>query len=480
VCIALASVVSAMASLNVALPSIARATHASQTQLEWIIDAYSLIFAALLLPAGAIGDKFGRRRALLVGLTIFGAGSALAMTANGATELIILRGVLGLGASLVMPATLSTITSTFPTAQRTKAVGVWAGVAGGSAVLGLLTSGLVLQVWSWRSVFAVNVVLAIVAIIGTLRVVPESADKNAPKLDLVGAALAVLGLTALVYSIIEAPEAGWLDVHTLVGIAAGLVVLAMFVRWELRTAHPLIDPRLFALRGLSAGTLSVTIQFFAFFGFVFALLQYLQGVRGDSPLMAAVSVLPMAATLMPMSRIAPVLVGRFGARRVNVVGLLIVAAAMVTLAQLDTSSSYWLLVGGLVPLGAGMGLAMTPATSAITEALPKAQQGVGSALNDLARELGGALGIAVLGSVLTAAYRSNLQLPRVPAGVAAKAKDSFAIGNHLGGSIAAHANSAFVTGMHSALYVAAAAALFAAVSVAVLLRKAGMAKSDAS
>jgi len=324
-------------------------------------------------------------------------------------------------------------------------------------------------------VFAVNVVLAIVAIIGTLRVVPESADKDAPKLDVVGAALAVLGLTSLVYSIIEAPEQGWLDVHTLVGVGAGLLVLAGFVMWELRTKNPLIDPRLFRMRGLSAGTLSITIQFFAFFGFVFALLQYMQGVRGDSPLMAAVSVLPMAGALMPMSRIAPILVGRIGARRVNVIGLLVVAAGMVTLAQLDTSSSYWLVVAGLVPLGAGMGMAMTPATSAITEALPKAQQGVGSALNDLARELGGALGIAVLGSVLTAGYRGNLSLPGVPSDVAHQAKDSFAVGNHMGGSIAEHANSAFMTGMHSALYVAAGAALLAAVTVAGLLRKRGAA-----
>lgn len=470
VCLALATVVSAMASLNVALPSIARATHASQTQLEWIIDAYSLIFAALLLPAGAIGDKFGRRRTLIVGLAIFGTGSALAMTVNGATELIILRGVLGLGASLVMPATLSTITSTFPAAQRTKAVGVWAGVAGGSAVLGLLTSGLVLQVSSWRSVFAVNVILAVVAIIGTLRIVPESADENAPKLDLVGAALAVLGLMSLVFSVIEAPNRGWLDAHTVVGIGLGVAVLALFVTWELRQEHPLIDPRLFRLRGLSAGTLSITIQFFAFFGFVFALLQYMQGVRGDSPLMAAVSVLPMAATLMPMSRIAPVLVARIGARRVNVIGLVLVAGGMVTLAQLGTSSSYWLVVGGLVPLGAGMGMAMTPATSAITEALPKAQQGVGSALNDLARELGGALGIAVLGSVLAAGYRGNLHLPGVASDVAARARSSFAVGNHMGGPIADHANSAFMSGMHSALYFAAGAALLAAVGVAALLR----------
>jgi MFS family permease len=197
----------------------------------------------------------------------------------------------------------------------------------------------------------------------------------------------------------------------------------------------------------------------------------MQGVRGDSPLVAAVSVLPMAAALMPTSRIAPVLVARIGARRVNVIGLVVVAAGMVTMARLGTSSPYWMVVAGLVPLGAGMGLAMTPATTAITEALPKAQQGVGSALNDLSRELGGALGIAVLGSVLTAGYRSHLHLADAPTAVAAKAKSSFAIANHMGGQIAGHANTAFMSGMHVALYFAAGAALVAAVTVAGLLRR---------
>src|SRR5580700_3199145 len=282
VCLALAAVVAAMSSLNVALPGIARATHASQTELAWIIDAYSLVFASLLLPAGALGDRYGRRRALLAGLSIFGAGSAVAMTAHSATELIGLRAVLGLGAALVMPATLSTITGTFASEQRTRAVSIWAAVAGGAAVLGLLTSGIVLEVWSWPSVFGLNVILAAAAIAGTIRFVPESADPAAPRLDVSGAVLAVIGMVTLVYSIIEAPSHGWLSARTVAGLAGGLVILAGFVFWEMRRRNPLLDPRVFARRSLSAGSLSIFVQFFAFFGFIFLVLQYLQLIRGDS------------------------------------------------------------------------------------------------------------------------------------------------------------------------------------------------------
>jgi EmrB/QacA subfamily drug resistance transporter len=469
VCIALATVVAATASLNVALPDIARSTHASQTQLEWIIDAYSLIFAAFLLPAGAIGDRYGRRRALVVGLLIFGAGSAVAMTAHSADLLIVLRGVLGFGAALVMPATLSTITSTFPPAERTRAVSVWAGVAGGSAVLGLLASGVLLHFWTWPAVFGLNVILAGLALVGTLRVVPESADSDAPSFDVVGAVVAAVGLLVLVYSIIEAPDHGWLSADTLIGIAMAVVVLYGFVAWERRVAHPMLDPRVFRHRRLAAGSMSILIQFFAFFGFTFIALQYLQLVRGGSPIRAAVSVLPLAATMMPVTRLTPALVARLGARQVCAGGLVLVAAGLFVLAQLDATSSYWLMVAGLVPLGAGMGAAMTPATSAITDALPAAQQGVGSALNDLSRELGGALGIAVIGSILAATYRSHLSLPGVPAPVADHARASLAVAARLGGSVSAQAHTAFISGLHVALLYAAGAALLAAVGVVVLL-----------
>jgi EmrB/QacA subfamily drug resistance transporter len=471
-CVALATVVSAVASLNVALPSIARDTHASQTELSWIIDAYALVFAALLLLGGAIGDRFGRRRALLTGLAVFGAGSAAAMAVDSATWLIAMRAVLGLGAALVMPATLSTITATFPEQQRARAVGTWAGVAGASAILGLLTSGVVLEVWSWRSVFALNVVLAVVAVAATLRVVPESADPDAPRLDLGGALITVVGLSALVYSIIEAPTAGWVSAQTLVGIVAGLAVLAGFVFWELHRAEPMLDPRLFRHRAFASGTLSITLQFFAFFGFIFLVLQYLQLVRHDSPLVAAVSLLPMALGMMPSARgLAPRLVTTLGTRTTCTIGLLLAGAAFGLLTQLDADSSYWLLAGALVPLGAGMGLAMTPATAAVTDTLPADKQGVGSAMNDLARELGGALGIAVLGSVLQSLYRDGVVTTGLPEGVAAQARKSLALADRIGGPVAGSAQQAFVDGMHAAVAVGAGALVLAALTTLVLLRR---------
>jgi EmrB/QacA subfamily drug resistance transporter len=468
VCIALGAVAAAMASLNVALPDLARSTGATQTQLEWIIDAYSLVFAALLLPAGALGDRYGRRRALIAGLVIFGGASAIAMAASSANELIFLRGIIGLGAAFVMPATLSTITGTFPPAARTRAVSVWAAVAGGSALLGLLGTGTLLQWFSWRSAFAVNVVLAVVAITGTVLFVPESSHLDAPRLDAAGAILAITGLTALVFSVIEAPEAGWASARTLGGIGGGLTVLAVFVAWELRVAHPMLDPRHFRSRRLSAGALSIFIQFFAFFGFTFVCLQYLQGVRGDSPQGAALSVLPLSLSMMPTARITPKLAARFGARPVCVTGLILVAAGLAVISRVGVSSPYWLLVAGLIPLGIGMGAAMTPATAAITEGLPAEQQGVGSALNDLSREVGGALGIAVIGSIVTAVYRSNLQLTGVPAGLASKARGSFALAIHAGGPVKATAATAFTDGIHVGLLYAAGAAIIAAITVAVL------------
>jgi len=470
-CLALATVVSAVSSLNVALPSIARNTHSTQTQLTWVIDAYALTFAALLLLGGAIGDRYGRRRALLVGLVIFGAGSLAAMTATNANVLIAMRGVLGLGAALVMPATLSTLTSTFPAEEKGRAIGIWAGVAGASAILGLLCSGLLLEQWSWRSVFVLNVVLVAAAVAGTLFAVPESADPDASKLDVVGAIITVVGLGALVYSIIEAPDVGWASVRTLAGFAIGLVVLGCFIAWELTQSNPLLDPRLFRHRAFASGTISISVQFFAFFGFLFLVLQYLQLVRDDSPLIAALSLIPMALAMMPCARAAPLLAARAGSRTVCVTGLVLIAGALVVLAQLSTHNPYWLLFAGILPLGAGMGLAMTPATTAITEALPLAQQGIGSAMNDLSRELGGAFGIAVLGSILQSAYRSHLPLVGLPKPVADQARSSLALASRLGSPVTNQAKAAFTDGIHSALLCAAAAAAVAAIAVLALLRQ---------
>ena len=440
VMLALATVVSAVASLNVALPSIARDTHATQTQLSWVIDAYALVFAALLLLGGAVGDRYGRRRALVTGLVIFGGGSLAAMAVSDPGWLIALRGVLGLGAALVMPATLSTTTSTFPDEQRARAVGAWAGVAGASAIL------------------------------GALRFIPESADPDAPRLDLLGAVLTVAGLGVLVYSIIQAPTQGWGSARTLGGIALGVVVLIGFIGWELTRTHPLLDPRLFAHRAFTAGTVSIGLQFFAFFGFVFLVLQYLQLVRGNSPLVAAVSLIPMALAMMPAARlIAPRMSARTEPRRVCVLGLVLIITGLLVLSRLDATSTYWLLLTGLIPLGAGMGLAMTPATTAITDALTRAQQGVGSPMNDLARELGGALGIAVLGSVLQSTYRHQLHPTGLPEPLAERARSSLALASQLDPTITRQAQAAFTDGMQSALLYAAVAVGIAALAVTALL-----------
>jgi EmrB/QacA subfamily drug resistance transporter len=471
VMLSLATVVSAVASLNTAVPSIARDTHAGLTELAWIIDAYALVFAALLLLGGAIGDRYGRRRALSTGLVVFGAGSAAAALASDPNWLIAMRGVLGIGAALVMPATLSTITSTFPAEQRTRAVGAWAGVAGASGIFGLLVSGTLLEAWSWRSVFWMNVVLAVIALVATLAVVPESADPDAPRLDVAGAAITVAGLGIGVYSIIEAPTEGWGSARTLLGLAAAAVILAGFVLWELTRENPLLDPRLFRIRAFSAGALTITLQFFAFFGFVFIILQYLQLVKDDSALVGALSLLPMAFTMMPFARgVAPRLAAKLGPRRVITAGLLLVGVAMLIFSLLDEDSTYWLLLAGLIPFGAGMGLAMTPSTASITDALPADKQGVGSAMNDLARELGGALGIAVLGSLLQSAYRSNLNVENLPGPAAEQAKTSLAVATRISPQVADQARTAFGDGVQSAFLTASIALAVTAVIVAALYR----------
>jgi EmrB/QacA subfamily drug resistance transporter len=469
VSLALAVVVAAMASLNVALPSIAQDTHASQTDLVWVIDAYSLAFASLLLPAGGIGDRYGRRFALIVGLAIFGGASAIAMTAGSSTELIALRAVIGLGAALVMPATLSTITSTFPISKRTRAVSIWAAVAGGAAVVGLLASGALLEVFSWRSIFALNTLLAAIALVGTLRFVPESADPNAPKLDVGGAMLAVATLVALVYSVIEAPTYGWLAARTIFGLVLAMALAVLFIVYELRQSHPLLNPRVFHKRPLSAGTTSTLVQFFAFYGYTFIAMQYLQIVRGDSTLVAAAQVLPLAGAMIPTSRLTPRLTARFGNRKVCAAGLVVLAAGMAILAQLGTDTSYWLMVSGLVVVGIGMGAAMTPATTSITEALPGTEQGVGSALNDLSREVGGAIGIAVLGSILAATYSSHVDVSGLSSQIASQVKNSYAIASKMAAPIPGRVNDAFVSAMHISLLTASGAVLVAAAIVVALL-----------
>jgi EmrB/QacA subfamily drug resistance transporter len=399
VCLALAAVVSAVSSLNVALPDIARATGASTSDLQWVVDAYALVFAGLLLPAGAVGDRLGRRRVLLVGLAVFGGGALVATQLSTASGLIAVRAVMGLGAAMIMPTTLSIITSTFGEDSRDKGVGVWAGVAGGSALIGLLAAGLLLEAFSWPAVFWLNVALAGAGGALTLRFVPAGAHEDA-RLDAGGAVLSALALGGIVYGFIEGPSQGWTSATVVAGFGAGVVLLGAFVAWELRRDAPMLDPRLFGLRGFGAGSLSVFVQFFALFGTIFVLLQYLQFVLRYTPLEAGAALAPAALIMVALAPRVPKLVARVGARRVGPVGLTLIAAGLLVASTMGADASYWHLIGGLVPLGAGMALAAPPATAAIVGSLPDEKQGVASAVNDTAREVGGALGIAVLGSVL--------------------------------------------------------------------------------
>jgi EmrB/QacA subfamily drug resistance transporter len=472
-CLALATVVSAVSSLNVAIPDIARDLRATQTQLQWIIDGYAVVFAGLLLLGGALGDALGRKHLLLAGLAIFSGAAWAALFVDSPAGLIAVRAVMGLGAAAIMPATLSIITNVFPEGERDRAVAVWAGVAGGSALLGLLVSGILLEIFAWQSIFGFAGVLGLVALAAALAVAPNSTAERV-RLDAVGGVASALGLASLVYAIIEGPERGWTDFVTLVAFGAAALLLVAFVVWELRRPEPLLDPRLFRLRGFSAGTASILIQFFALFGFIFVILQYVQFVLGYSPFEAGVALAPTAVLMMALSPRVPKVLERFGPGLVGPVGLLLIAAGFLVFSTAGVDSSYWLLLGGLIPLGVGMALATTPATTAIVSSLPQAKQGVASAVNDVAREVGGALGIAVLGSALTDSYQSGVSdaAAHLPPQLASHAQDALpaalAISQQLGpqgAQLAATAQSAFVDGLGVATLIGAAALACAAIFV---------------
>jgi len=478
VALALMTVVSAVSGLNVALPDLARETGASQTQLTWIVDAYTVVFAGLLLFAGALGDRFGRKHLLTAGLVVFGAAALAGAMTDDPGALIVVRAVMGLGAAGIMPTTLSVITTSFPAEERPKAVGVWVGVAGGGAVLGLFATGLLLEWFAWNSFFVLNVGLAVLALVGTLAVVPDSVDPAADGLDTVGAFLSLVAVGGVVLGIIEGPEQGWGDPLTLGALATGVAAGSLFVLWELKHPHPLLDPRLFRLRGFSAGSLAIAIQFFASFGLFFTVLQYLQFVADLSSLMAAVCLLPLPLVMIPLARNAPRIAARVGYRRIAPVGLGLTAAGLLVISTVGTDFVYGWFAVGLVVFAMGMALAGTPSTTAITEALPHQKQGVASAVNDTARELGSALGIAILGSALNQAYRDGMAeaVRSLPAQAREAALSSIAFTSspqvEAAGAAARPvveaARRSFVDGVHGALVVAAAVALVGAVAVLLL------------
>ncbi len=476
--LALMAVISAVSGLNVALPSLALDTGATQTELTWIVDSYTVVFAGLLLFAGALGDRFGRKLLLATGLVIFGSAAAAGLFVSDPDQLIFVRIAMGIGAAAIMPTTLSVITTSFPEDERPRAIGVWVGIAGGGAVLGLFATGLLLEWFPWTSFFGLNVAIAAVALVGTLAIVPGSVEEDPPALDIVGALLSLVAITAFVFGIIEGPEQGWTDPLTLGALALGIVAGVAFLLWELRQRKPLLDPRLFRNRAFSAGSLTITAQFLSAFGFFFVALQYLQYVTGRSPLEAAMALLPLPFVLLPTARRAPVLMQRIGFRRLGPVGLLSMAVGFLVLSQLQVDSSYWHFLVGLLFFGFGMGLAGTPATTAITSSLPMSKQGVASAWNDTSRELGSAFGIAILGSLLNQGYREGMadvasgvppQLAeRVLGSIAFTASPLVAQAGEAGRVIVEQARVAFVGGVGDAVLAASVILIVAAVSVAVL------------
>ncbi len=482
VALSLMAVVSAVAGLNVALPSLAVDTGASQTQLTWIVDSYTVVFAGLLLIAGALGDRYGRKLLLTVGLLVFGGAAAMGLFVTEPDQLIAVRMVMGVGAAAIMPTTLSVITTSFPEEERGRAIGVWVGIAGGGAIIGLVVTALLLEWFSWSSFFGLNVAFAAVGLIGTLTVVPPSVDKEPPALDVVGAILSFVAIGAFVFGIIEGPERGWTDPLTFGPIVVGIVAGIGFILWELRLEHPLLDPRLFRLRGFSAGSLTLIVQFMASFGFFFVVLQYLQFVTGRSPLEAALAMLPLPFVLIPTARNAPKIAAKIGFNRTGPIGLLATAVGFFILSQLQVDSGYLHFVIGLLFFGFGMGLAGTPATTAITASLPMTKQGVASAWNDTARELGSAFGIAILGSMLNQGYRDGMarvvaDLPeqvaeRMMSSIAFTASPIVGMMGEEGERLVEQAREAFVGGVGDAVLTASIMLLAAAVVVAVVAPRA--------
>ena len=428
IALSLMTVISAVAGLNVALPSIARDLGATQTQLTWIVDAYTVVFAGLLLISGALSDRFGRKNGLVFGLLIYLVVATYGLFVDSVGHLIILRAVMGIGAAFIMPSTLSVITTSFPPEDRSRAVGVWVGVAGGGAFIGLFGSAFLMRYYSWHSFFALNITLALLGLLGALTVVPNSVDTTGKKLDVAGGLISIALVGGLVYAIIEGAELGWSSAHAIAGFAVTAIALPTFIRVELSKDAPLLDPRLFANRGFSMGALSIMLQFFGQFGFIFVGLQFLQFVYGFTPWQAVLKLLLVPFIVLPMSRVAGILSKTIPQKYLGSFGLTFLGIGMYVFSTMPLTFSYVHFWSGLALFAFGMALASTPATTAITNSLPAEKQGVASAVNDVARELGSALGIALVGAILNSTYRSGMaeSVKQLPAQLAENVSHSIA------------------------------------------------------
>jgi EmrB/QacA subfamily drug resistance transporter len=466
--------------LNVALPTIQTDLDASSSELQWIVDSYLLVFAVLLLMAGSLGDRFGRKRALFTGLAIFGAGSLMAAQAGSSDELILWRAVMGIGAAAIMPTTLSIITNIFPKEERPKAIALWAAVAGMGIAIGPVSGGLLIEYFDWSAVFLVNLPIVAFGLIAGAVLIPESRDPEAPRLDFPGFGLSIAGLSAIVWALIEAPERGWTSAPILTAFAAGAAIVAAFIAWELRARQPMLDVSVFRNLRFSAANVSVTFVFFALMGVMYFLTTYLQSVMGYSALEAGVRMVPIAIGVIVAARLSVALTERLGTKIVVAAGLGLVGISLGAFTSVGVDNGYFTKVAGaLTFMGVGMGLAMAPATEAIMGSLPREKAGIGSAMNDVVRELGGTLGVAVLGSIVSTSYASGMEgaTSGLAPGAAEAAGDSVSaahevaaeVGGGGGAQLIALADQAFVDAMTTAAGVGAIVALVGAVFAAIWL-----------
>ncbi|MGW1225575.1 MFS transporter [Streptomyces sp. NPDC002530] len=469
--------------LNVAVKTIASPAPtglgATQSELEWAINSYTLVFAGLLFTAGLLGDRIGRKKILLLGIVLFGAGSALAAMSGSPAELITWRAVMGFGAAFVMPATLAVLMNVFERDEQPKAIGIWAGSVGLGIAIGPITGGLLLEHFWWGSIFLVNVPVVVIAVIAMVVLVPESRDPRPGRLDPVGVVLSVIGLVLLVYGIIRGGElADFTDVSVLLPVLGGLAVLVVFVLHEKRSSSPAIDITYFRKPAFSAAVAAIALVFFALMGVTFFSAFYMQSVRGWSALQSGLLILPLAVAQMVFAPRARHVVARFGARAVCTAGMLAVAAGLAAFALFDADTPVWVMCVVFFVQGTGMAHVMPPVTVAVMQALPREKAGSGSAVNNTFRQVGGALGIAVLGSVLSTVYRGDIEdhLGAVPAAVRDVAGESIeaTLGvaekmGPAGAPLVTAANDAFMSAMHITAFCSAGVAALGALVVALFL-----------
>jgi EmrB/QacA subfamily drug resistance transporter len=469
--------------VNVALPTISRDLSASTSALQWVVDAYTVVFAGLLLVGGNLGDRLGRRRMLQTGLVLFAVFSVGAAQSRTSGELIAARAAMGVAAALIYPATLAILNNVFTVArERATAIGIWSGVSGLAVAIGPVSGGLLLRHFSWSSVFYISVPVAIVALVAGRLLLPDSRDPRAGRFDPFGALLSVTGISLLTWSIIEAPRHGWASAATLGAIFGAVVALLVFAWWQVRRPDPMLDVRLFRNPRFSAASGSIALAFFGLFGFIFLITQYFQVVRGYDPLRAGVATLPFAVVTGALSPVAIIIMKRIGTKLVVAAGLLVMSGGFLIAAMMPENAPYWgQIIASMTLMAAGLALTTGPATDAIMGALPLDKAGAGSAVNDTTREVGGTLGVAIIGSVLNSAYGSHvfssLRGLGASAAVAHEAGQSVIAGMvtaaHFPAGLQAEAaqavRQAFMTGVHAGSLVAACATAAAAVMALVFL-----------